>query len=154
MKKLYILILILIVISAIFYFSNFGGVNHISEKSVYVPEVAQDENGNFALYVSNQSFDISPVDVNIMIDDVVYINLEYDVGDQHEYFSYRFMLSPGTHTMKVVSVKGDAMYQGDFEIVDSARGVVEYWYYSETDSNPTPRKFNVSFGPDELLLID
>lgn len=154
MKKIHIYVLILIAIVAIFLFFNFTETNEGPRVIEKIPEVAQVENGNFALHISNQSFDITPVDVNIMIDDVVYVNLEYDVGDQHDYYSYRFMLEPGSHNMKIVSVKGDATYEEDFEIVDSMRAVVEYWYYPETHDYSTPRKFNVSFGPDEPLLID
>ena len=154
MKKLYVLILILIVITVVFYFFNFWGVEYISEENIKLTEVEQSEEGNFAIYVSNQSFDIATVDVKIMIDDKIYISGDFEVRDQHEYVSYRFELVPGSHNIKVESEAGEAMYEGEFEIVDSARAVVEFWYYPETHSNPTPRKFNVSFGPDELLLID
>lgn len=119
-----------------------------------ITELPQDQNGNFVLYVSNQSSAINPVDIKIYIDAKLAVKKDFYVGTQHSYTSFRFSLSEDKHSIKIESKNGDAILKKVFKITDKHRGIVEYWYYPETHYDPTPRHFTFTFGKDEPLLID
>jgi hypothetical protein len=105
----------------------------------------QNENGNLTLYVSNQSLALTPVDITIHIDGRKAIAGDFDVtGErfpQHNWIKHVFALSPGKHTLTVVSEKGEAALERGFEIEDKHWAVVDYWYYPESHHNPTPKHF-------------
>ena len=88
----------------------------------------QDKNGNFVLYVSNQSFDVSPVDILIHIDGKEAVSSDFAVGNQHNWVQHTFQLAPGKHQLVAVSQKGKARVEREFEIVDKHWAVVDYWY--------------------------
>lgn len=122
---------------------------------VEVPvEVPTDENGNFALYISNQSFEIDLIDVEVYIDEKLAVNDEFQNISGHEYSSFRFSLSEGTHAIKIVSQKGGATLEDTFTIVEAGRGVIHFWYYPEDHMYATEPNFEFIFGPDEPLMID
>lgn len=154
MKKTYIIIIsIVIIISLAIIFTllkNYGVIPSTSGPT----ELIQDENGNFALHVSSQSFAINPVDIKIYIDNRIAVNQDFYVGTGHSYNSYRFSLSKGQHNIKIESQKGDAVLEEKFEITDKHSGVVYYWYYPETHYSPTPKHFTFNFGEDKPLMID
>ncbi|MDH4240726.1 MAG: hypothetical protein OEW48_14295 [Phycisphaerae bacterium] len=104
----------------------------------------QDEKGNFTLYVSNQSFAISPVDITIHIDGKKAVDRKFDVGNQHNWIGHSFSLSKGEHKLVAVSKKGSARFEGKFEIKDKHWAVIDYCYYPDTSrgSGPTPKKFS------------
>ncbi len=56
-----------------------------------------DPGGNFVLYVSNQSFYIDPVDIQIWIDGECVVREYFEVGNQHNYRPFVLRLSEGTH---------------------------------------------------------
>lgn len=124
------------------------------EPALRETEIPIDENGNFVLYMTNQSFDVDPVDIQVLIDGKVAVDQDFFVYDQHHYESFRFSLSGGTHTIKMLSEKGEATLEDDFTITEASRGIIEYWYYPDTFYDPTPKHFTFSFGPDEPLMID
>jgi len=103
--------------------------------SVFIP---QDTNTNFVLYVSNQSFALTPVDITITIDGKKVISSTFEVGEgkrrQHNWISHGFDLTPGTHKLEAVSAKGDAKFEKEFEIKDEKHwAVLSYWYYPDQD---------------------
>ena len=103
----------------------------------------QDPNGNFVLYVSNQSFAISPVDITISIDGTKAIQDDFDVKNQHHYVQYQFHLAPGKHILKADSSKGGAALAQEFEVKDKHWAAIEYWYYPAVTggAGPTPKSF-------------
>jgi hypothetical protein len=108
--------------------------------------IPRDATGNFTLHVSNQSFAISPVDITIYFDGKKALEDDFDVGNQHNWVSYTFRLSKGTHELVAVSEKGGARINERFEIEDEHWAVVDYWYYPKVTggAGPTPKQF--SFG--------
>ncbi len=102
-------------------------------------EAPKNENVDFILYVSNQSYDVSPVDITIYIDDVIVVEGEYEIGDSHNWKSFDFNLLTGKHTIKVESQKGEASLVKNFELTDDMYwAVIDYWQYSEnTDGENT-----------------
>ena len=91
---------------------------------------------NFILYVSDQSFDISPVDMKIYVDGQLIIDDDFEVGNQHNWKKYEYKLGIGKHTIKAVSQKGDAVLEEDFFVLNKRWAVLDYW-----SSQTTSRKF-------------
>ena len=96
-----------------------------------LPEVEplpQVENGNFVLYVSNQSFALPRVDITIHIDDKEAVSSDFDVGNQHNWVQHTFQLDPGKHKLVAASREGSALLEQGFEVKDKHWAVVDYWY--------------------------
>ena len=105
-------------------------------------EVYQDRpNRNFVLYVSNQSFESTPVDIEILLDGQVIVRRNFKVGNQHEYYTYGFNLSEGSHTIKAKSVTGEVSFEQEFMINKKKWAVLEYWYSTGGGSDTVPRRF-------------
>ena len=94
------------------------------KKEVKLPE---DKDGNFVLYVSNQSFGVSPVDIRVFIDGKLAIDEAFDVGNQHNWKSFRYNLAKGKHRLAAESVKGAAKFERDLEVRDTNWSVLDYW---------------------------
>ena len=84
--------------------------------------------GNFVLYVSDQSFALGQVDITVRIDGKVAVNDEFAVGNEHNWKQYRFTLGPGVHHLTAVTHQGHARIAGIFRIDKTLNGVVDYWY--------------------------
>ena len=119
MKKIYLTIISIAVIFSLVIAFNLLKNNNTTLSVSKSTELTQDENGNFALHVSSQSFAIDPVDIKIYLDNNIAVNEEFYVGTQHSYKSYRFSLSKGQHSIKIESEKGDAILEKTFDIIDT-----------------------------------
>lgn len=97
--------------------------------------------GNFVLYVSNQSFDIESVDIVVEIDGVRVVDDVFAVESQHNWKQYVIDLAPGTHTLTARSAEGDATFEQSFEVTGDHWAVIDYWYVTEERGTPTPRQF-------------
>ena len=110
-------------------------------------EMPMNEEGNFILYVSDQSREISPVDIRIYIDGKLAIDDNFDVTGnrtpQHNWKKFQFQLEKGNHTIKATSQKGDTILEKNFEIIDKHWAVIDYWYYSKVSggAGPEPKHF-------------
>jgi hypothetical protein len=99
-------------------------------------------NGNFILFISNQSFATTPVDIRVSIDGTPVVQQYFDVGNQHNWLGFPFMLPPGQHRITATSVKGSASITTNFTIGDRrCWGVLDYWYYPKNHGN-TPRQLS------------
>ncbi|MEX1230464.1 MAG: hypothetical protein WEB58_09495 [Planctomycetaceae bacterium] len=101
-----------------------------------------DPNGNFMLYVSNQSFEINPVDVRVTIDGELVVSDDFRVGTQHTFVPFTLSLSEERHQVHIWSEKGDAELSKEFELKDHDVGVITFWYYPKSHYTPTPPKFD------------
>lgn len=115
------------------------------KRSEKIFEESQD--GNFVLFVSNQSFDINPVDIKVFIDEKLAVYGIFDVKGkrvpQHNWKKFVFKLEDGTHKLRAESKKGGAIFEEKFEIKGKAFAVLDYWYYSSVTggSGPIPKSF-------------
>jgi hypothetical protein len=102
-----------------------------------------DPSGQFTLYVSNQSFEISPVDIQVSIDGEVVVREYFEVGNQHSWKTFVLDLSGGTHRIDATSNKGGAELSEAFEVKGNHWAVIDYWYYPKVTggAGPTPRQF-------------
>lgn len=111
------------------------------------------ESGNFTLYVSNQSFDLDPVDIAIAIDDRSAVEDDFYVGNQHSWREFRFALAGGGHLLSVRSEIADVELVETFEITGNHWAVVDFWYYPDSGPEPTPQQFSFLIS-DEPLYFD
>jgi hypothetical protein len=130
MRMIYTFLLILFCL-------HFACSDRISKETADV--LPQYASGNFILYVSNQSFAISPVDIHIHIDGMHAIESEFVVSNQHNWIEHTFRLSPGKHKLIARSLKGGASIEKSFTIENGEHpeipyfkkywAVIDYWYY-------------------------
>lgn len=101
-------------------------------------------NGNFVLYVSNQSFEIDPVDIRVTIDGEAAVDDVFEVRNQHNWVEYTFRLAKGRHTLRVESRRGEAELERTFELRGKRWAVLDYWYYR---GEPKHFSFDISARP-------
>ncbi|GIU88707.1 MAG: hypothetical protein KatS3mg009_3222 [Acidimicrobiia bacterium] len=86
------------------------------------------EDGDLVLYVSNQSFEVDPVDLEVAIDGVTVVAQDFAVGSQHTWVPFGFALDDGAHLVTVVSARGAA--EASFDVTTGAAPrhlVISYW---------------------------
>ena len=95
--------------------------------------------GNFTLTVSNQSFDIDPVDILVKIDEITVIDDEFLVKQQHNYHHFEFLLKPGTHTIYAESIKGNYQLNEEFTTEKELWASLDFQYYEGDETLPKLR---------------
>lgn len=105
--------------------------------------VVNDPDGNVHLYVSNQSFAISPVDIKMFIDGELVVNGSFEVGSQHTIQEFVLKLSPGRHKIVAESSKGHAKLEQTFEVDDKLWAALGYCFNPEAEGGvePSPPHF-------------
>lgn len=73
-------------------------------------------NGNFTLYVSNQSYENRKVDIFVKIDGSPVLHEYFKVENQHKWKEYKLQIPNGTHKLEAVSQKGNATIVQMFEV--------------------------------------
>lgn len=116
--------------------------------------VSNDSDGNFHLYISDQSFAISPVDISVFIDGELIVRENFYVGSQHNWQRFVRKLSPGPHRLVAKSIKGNTELDQTFEIKDKLWVSLDYWFYpnAEEGAAPCPRKFTL-FVKEEPIMF-
>jgi hypothetical protein len=104
---------------------------------------------SFSLYVSNQSFDISPVDIRIELDGALAVSGDFAVEGQHTWLLFELGLTPGTHAIRVTTTDANAVLDQTFEMDDRKYGVVMFWYYPSGSTEPTPPQFSLQIQDDQ-----
>jgi hypothetical protein len=93
-----------------------------------LPGVVQSDDGNLELHVSNQSFDITPVDITITLDGEQLVAQEFDVEGQHNWIRFSFDVKPGAHMLAVTANDGSVSRETDVEIGSATKyGIVNFW---------------------------
>ena len=110
------------------------------------PEQAVEEKeGNFTLYVSNQSFDQKAVDITVTIDGKRVAAQVFDVKNQHNWIDFTMNLPAGAHELRAVSAAGSAHLTTKFTTTARHWAVIDYWCCGEPDD---PKfTFNLSDQP-------
>lgn len=110
----------------------------------------QDMNANITLLASNQSFDVNPVDIEILIDGRVVVQDEFNVeGDQppqHNWQQYQLRLDDGSHSLVAKSDKGQAQLKTTFKIPGVQTITVAYWYGRRSARSKSKGYFTVEYG--------
>jgi hypothetical protein len=117
----------------------------IEEPTQQPPAVSIDK-ANLTLYVSNQSFEIDPVDIQVEIDGKLAVSGDFLVEGQHSWHQFPFALSPGEHELRMSSSAGPTRTEA-IVIDDPRYAVINFWFYPEEHYEP--------YGPEiSLDLFD
>ncbi len=115
-----------------------------------IPAVPADP--NFTLYVSNQSFDIDPVAIDVLLDQELSVEGGFLVEGQHSWHEFHFHLSPGSHLFEAHGDPGGAEVSKTFDFGQSSRyAVLDFWYYPADNDygvESTPPQFTLQFLAD------
>jgi hypothetical protein len=117
----------------------------------------QESGTNVTLLVSNQSFDINPVDITILVDGQTVMQDEFDVqGDQppqHNWRRYHLRLDDGLHSLDVVSKKGRAQLHTTCEVAGEPTVTIAYWYGRRSPKSKPKGYFTVEIGPSHVATM-
>jgi len=108
------------------------------------------------LYVSNQSFSDSLINISISIDEVEYFNKSCFVGDQHIWEYIEFNLSKGKHDFVAIELNSNTIGFTTFDIQNENWIVIDFWYYTESDfphASPEPRHFTFDISSTEVGFV-
>jgi hypothetical protein len=91
---------------------------------------------NFTLYLSNQSFSISPVAIEVRVDGELVVSDSFDVGSQHTWTPFEIALAPGvSHDIEATSGSVDRPLVESVTVADDHDfGVINFW----TDADALP----------------
>ena len=95
----------------------------------------RDSDGNFILYVSNQSFANGEIDIQVTIDGTNVVSQDFTVDNQHTWIPFTLNLAKGKHVLIARSVAGKATIIEEFEVSGEHWSVLSYWY---TPDYPEP----------------
>lgn len=98
------------------------------EKPKMTEVLPQTTNGNFVLYVSNQSSALSFVDIKVEIDGKNAVSADFAVGTGHNWITHTFQLAPGKHKIVAITQKGSARLEQEIEVKDKHWAVIDYWF--------------------------
>jgi hypothetical protein len=97
------------------------------------------------LLVSNQSFELDPVDITIRLDDQLAVTGDFRVEGQHTWLPFDFDLGEGLHRIDVTTADAEAELHETFTLPGRGWAVVMFWYYPPgSSSEPTPPQFTFS----------
>ena len=126
-----------------------GGPDAVPPIAEGPPPLQPAKNGNLILYVSNQSFDRSTVDIRVLIDDRPAVDDDFAVLNQHNWVDFRFSLDDGQHVIYVESLDGQAILEERFEVKGNRWAVVDYLCCSD----PSEPKFTFMISPEPLAFV-
>jgi hypothetical protein len=106
----------------------------------------------FTLFVSNQSFDLSRIDVEIRIDGQLAVTGDFLVEGQHTWVPFDFDLAAGSHQLRVASEDAGVMLERPFDMDARRWGVLSFWYYEAGSPEPTPKRFDFQVLDDAPLF--
>ena len=131
-------------------FTGCSTTSHSSFETVVI-----DPNGNVRLYVSNQSFAISPVDIKVFIDGKRVVDGSFEVGSQHTIEEFVLKLSPRRHKIVAESKKGHANLEQDFAVNDKTWVALAFWYYPKMvgGAGPCPRDFTLDVSKEPMYFM-
>lgn len=111
-------------------------------------ERPQDPDGNFVLWVGNQSFERPTVDITVRLDGKVVASRIFQVHEAHTWIAHKFNLEPGKHTIVVRSIKGESELEQTFDASEVKVGAVVSYQYARDQQQPTftLSKHNRQFG--------
>lgn len=88
------------------------------------------------LYVSNQSFDISPVGIDIWLQETHVITGGFHVEGQHNWILFELEVPVGNHVLRAESLEGSVVLNESIRVAAERWGVLDFWYYPEDPAHP------------------
>jgi len=113
------------------------------------PGVDPPKPGSVTLTVSNQSFELTQVDITVLLDGNVVVDDNFEVGDQHNFVEYRFELPRGSHTLRAVSSGAGVAREEQIDITG------EHWAYIGflSRTGAAPRSFEFAFQGEPIYFL-
>ena len=81
------------------------------------------------LYVSNQSFEIDPVDIAVYVDGRQVVCDEFFVEGQHNWIVHDLSLESGEHSLRAVGNDGLTTVEETFELNGERWAVLDFWFH-------------------------
>lgn len=106
-----------------------------SERAATPPSTVADNDADFFLTVSNQSFEHPSVVVDVTIDNRRVVSERFDVDGQHTFAEFALAVGPGDHTLRAASRDGTAIGE-IFTIPDGAIRYGTLFYWEGDDGRP------------------
>lgn len=118
--------------------------------------VSPDDEANFVLHVLNTS-ELDSIDIKIYIDGDLEIEADLVNADAtmlsiplHK--TYAFHLDKGRHTIKAVSVAGNAVLEEGFTVIDKHWAILGYEYWSGVGPETPPEHFQFVFQDEPIYF--
>lgn len=87
------------------------------------------------LDVTNQSFAVPDIHLVVTIDDLVVVDADFPVDDQHRIVRHEFTLEPGGHDVTIIASDGHTLERG-FDLPAERWATITYWGPSGADGEP------------------
>ncbi len=105
-------------------------VGKMQESAKNQDRIPTEPDGNLVIYVSNQSSELSSVDMDIRIDGISAIKNNFESKNRHQWQMFTFQIAEGEHTLTIKSQIGHAILEKQITISDKLWIAIGY-YYSE-----------------------
>lgn len=116
-------------------------------------KIGSPPSGDLALHllISNQSFDLDPVDIDVFLDGKHVVTGDFHVNGQHTWVPFDFSVPAGHHTLRVEGVGGDVTLNAGFDMSAETWGVLNFWYYKDAQggAEATPKHFDWTLSPTQ-----
>lgn len=115
----------------------------------------QDGRVNLVLHVLNSSNKLGSIGIKVYIDGKLEIDDNFESTGSTlisipPHKTFQFHLGQGTHTIRAVSVAGDAVLEEQFEIADKRWALIGYEYWSGTGTETPPKHFEFVIQDDPI----
>lgn len=106
-------------------------------------------------FVSNQSFEIDPVDIDVYVDNVKVITGDFVVKNQHNWLRFDFEAgADAPHVVRAVTAKGNVAASATVDVRAGGRWViVDFWFYGPKHYSPTPPSFSITAHDEEPAFM-
>lgn len=104
---------------------------------------------NFWLSVSNQSFTDKVVRITVAIDNRRVVEDNFDVGGQHNYFTFPFALAPGSRRVRATATNGAELVE-TIEIPPAGPRYAALSYWHDSDGGP---RFTWTFRAEPIHFL-
>ena len=118
----------------------------------------ENQDGNFILYVSNQSPEIPTVDIFIKIDDVPVLHkffkaYKFNRPPGHNPQEFRFQFNPGKHRIYAETQKGKTKIDETFEIKNKNWAVIDFWYNKKQGNKYNSPTFTFEISNKPIMFL-
>lgn len=135
----------------IFLFIAFLLCSCVAKNHPVIKDMILENNNNFVLYVSNQSFDIKKTDIRVFIDGKQILYKDFSVKNQHYWECYSFNLTSGKHYFLAESLKGGIKIEKEFEIDSKKWALLNFCTIREGKKEPPYFYFEIFNEPISFL---
>jgi hypothetical protein len=94
------------------------------------------ENPNFTLFVSNQSFEIDRVGIQVDLAGELAVTGDFDVEGQHSWHEFRFALPPGVGIQLEARAHDDVLTETITVDDEHDYAVIDFWSADDNSSTP------------------